>query len=123
MLKCEPEEMCLLGKCIRQHFKICLFHCAADFVYLCSDLIFQYNVFGLCWHLESCGWMAVNSQYFDVKILTGMGNLGISFSIVLCTSFNLSFNLTVLQLPPYKPEISLLPAVLFFYSSYSRRIL
>lgn len=34
MLKCEGEEICLWGKCIRQHFKICLFDSAADFAYL-----------------------------------------------------------------------------------------
>lgn len=33
MLKCEGEEICLQGKCIRQHFKICLFDGVADSAY------------------------------------------------------------------------------------------
>lgn len=61
MLKCEAEKMCLLGECIKHHFKICFFHCAADFAYLllCSDCIFQYNIFGLYWHLKSYGWQGI----------------------------------------------------------------
>lgn len=53
----------LAGKCIRQHFKISLFHCAADFAYLFlyCDFIFQYNVFGLYWHPESYGWQGIRN--------------------------------------------------------------
>lgn len=41
MLKCGGEEICLQGKCIRQHFKICLvwWHCWFCLFFLSSDFI------------------------------------------------------------------------------------
>lgn len=82
---------------------VCLMVLLILLIFLIFWLYYQYNIFVLYWHLESYRWQHIcNILFFKA---TAMGNLGISFSIILCTSLRKSFNFYVFQLPTCKPEL------------------